>query len=317
MLYQGDNLTILKSIETASIDLIYIDPPFNKSDIYASNNGSFEDKFKSRNDYIQFMRLRLVECHRALKATGSIYLHCDPSISHYLKILLDEVFGEKNYKNDIVWRRCGHAPGTNGKMRKFGVMTDSILFYVKSSKATFHPVYTPYRPEHFKRYRYTDKQGQYEVLKAIVLNGRHGRFEEQFKFRGIIPPRDYIWMGSRQWMDIKFQEGNLELKNDMWYIKRRPLPQGLAVGSLWEDIKWKGTGKLSRTGYPTEKPLALLERIIKASSNEGDIVLDAFCGSGTTCVAAKNLGRQWIGIDSNPEAIAIAKSRLSPEGTML
>ena len=257
MLYQGDNLTILKSIETASIDLIYIDPPFNKGKTFTAKAGSFEDKFKSKQDYLEFLKVRLLECKRVMKDTASIYIHLDPSISHYVKVLMDGIFNESNFRNEIVW--CYSGGGI--PVKDFPKKHNNILRYSKTSDYIFNadsvrvPYFSNYKSTTFRRPDSRKPGGEY--------------------FRN---------------------------------------PNGKVVEDWWSDIDSRGK---EWTDYPTQKPLALLERIIKASSNEGDIVLDAFCGSGTTCVAAKNLGRQWIGIDSNPEAIAIAKSRLSPEGTML
>ena len=249
-LFQGDNLEILHNMPGGSVDLICTDPPFNTGKDW----GAFDDRWEGGLDgYLKFMEARAVEMRRVLKDTGSLYLHCDPTASHYLKVMLDSVFGIKQFRNEIVW----HYPIATMAKRRFSCNADSILFYVKSQNYNFYidRVRQPYKKSSVSRAKYKDTS--------------HYRKEGWRKLnpKGVVP--DTIW---------KF---------------------GLA-----------GHSSKERTGYPTQKPLALYARMIKASSNQGDVVLDPFAGSGTTLDAAESLGRKWIGIDIGDEAIEIIQTRL-------
>ena len=205
------------------------------------------------------MAIRLIECHRILKDTGSIYLHCDPTMSHYLKILMDCIFGEKNFRNEIVWAYTGPSNTKKWFPRKH----DLVLYYVKTSKAPFYKdnVRVPYKPGMASKASGAGSQG--------------------------------IWSSGHNKDRVK------ELFN-----------KGKVIEDWWSDITPVGRIKKELTGYPTQKPLALLRRIIKASTNRGDMVLDPFCGCATTCVAAEELGRQWIGVDVSPQAYTLVKRRL-------
>ena len=246
MVVVGDNLEIMRGMEDGSIDLIATDPPFNTGKDW----GQFNDKWVGGlKGYLKFMEPRLVEMHRLLKDTGSIYLHCNYKASHYLKVMMDTIFGMKHFRNEIVWHHVMMKPGT----QDFPHNHDNILRYTKSEIYTFNAdsIRVPYDPKSIERrkYKHTYKKGH--------NNGLHSL--------GKVP-------------------------DDVWYY-------GFAKGKI---------------DYPTQKPLKLLERTIKASSNQGDVVFDPFCGSGTTLRAAKTLGRKYIGIDQNPEAVRIAQSRLNP-----
>ena len=249
-LYQGDNLTILKSLPDASVDLIATDPPF----FTQKDWGAFSDKWTGGlNQYLKFMKQRAVEMHRVLKDTGSLYLHCDPTASHYLKVMLDTVFGMGNFRNEIVW--CYVSPGS--PKRFFKRNHDIILLYTKTDKS----VWTNYRIPYKKSY-----------IKSHFKNGKY-RERKQGKL--------YTYSADKG-----------QVPNDYWDIS--------IVNSMAKE----------RLGYPTQKPVALYEQIIKASSNQNDIVLDPFAGSGTTLDAAQTLGRQWIGIDQSDEAMNVIQARL-------
>ena len=214
--------------------------------------------------YLAYMAIRLIECHRVLKDTGSLYLHCDPTMSHYLKILLDCIFGEKNFRNEIVWER-GTASGGKASSKKFIPQHDIIFAYIKSDKFLFKMIYTPYTKEYIqKRFRKEDVVGLYREQ----LGGRKQYLKES---------------------------------------------KGKPTSDFWYDIYPVNPASKERTGYPTQKPLALLERIIKASSNKGDFVLDPFCGCATTCVASEKLERKWIGIDVSHKAHDLVKERIAKE----
>ncbi len=288
-----DNLEVLRGINSNSIDLIYLDPPFNKKKVFAAPIGStaegasFKDIFQ-REDvkdewvdiikevqseladfllavpnsynkyYLSYMAIRLLEMKRILKDTGSLYLHCDSTMSHYLKLLLDIIISEKNFRNEIIW--CYHGPGSP-KMRQFNRKTDSIFWYSKSATWTFNAndIRLPYKDPN------------------------------QSLRRAMSPIKS-------------FTQKEVET-----YREKGKIPEN------WWEMRIAARSKSEYVGYPTQKPLALLERIIKASSNPGEIVLDPFCGCATTCIAAERLGRQWVGIDISEKAFALVKQRLKGE----
>ena len=262
VLHCGDNLEIMRGMESGVIDLIATDPPFNTGKDWGQFNDKWENGLKG---YLKFMEPRLQEMHRLLKDTGSIYLHCDPNASHYLKVMMDGVFGMKHFRNEIVWERLAGAGQQSHKI-KFRKRHDVVLFYGKSSASHFNCQYAPLSDAHIaEMYTKTDCRGR-----------KYSR-------------------------NPKYQERRLYVDDN----------KGILLGDIWDDSMLHANSP-ERNGYPTQKPIALLERIIKASSNQGDVVLDPFCGSGTTLRAAKTLGRKYIGIDQNPEAIRISENRLNP-----
>ncbi len=356
-LYYGDNLDILRNhIPDESVDLIYIDPPFNSNQaynvIFSETDGSssqaqiqaFEDTWRwgettegayrelvgtaphllvetiksfrgfltetNLMAYLVMMALRLVELHRALKPTGSFYLHCDPTASHYLKIILDQIFGVKNFRNEIVWERTN---AHNMKARYYSKIHDLLLFYTKGDSYTWNRQYTGYSDTQLSRYK-TDENGRLytgrDLTMSTVMESRN------FEWRGAQPPAHRSWGASLEQLDEWYAEGRILLKKDgtprldglKVYLDELP---GKQVPSIWNDIPRIGNTSKERLGYPTQKPLALLERIIKTSSNEGDVVLDAFAGCGTTIDAAATLNRRWIGIDITHLAITLLKYRLA------
>ena len=332
-LYYGDNLDILRRyVADETVDLVYLDPPFNSKATYnmlfeehdgtksAAQFQAFEDTWHwdhsaaaayqevveraekvsdaliamkkmlgDKNDmlaYLSMMAIRLIELRRVLKPTGSIYLHCDPTASHYLKIIIDMIFGIQNFRNEIVWKRA--TPGSSKSIaRRFGSDHDIILYYVKSDAAAFNKVFLPY-PDHEieKRFKRSDERGRYKDAELATYS--ESKLEElRSDGRLIINP-----------------SGKLRYKIYLDDI------QGVLADDIWTDLFPINSQATERLGYPTQKPEALLERIIQASSNPGDLVLDPFCGCGTAVVAAQKLGRQWIGIDITYVAINVMKKRL-------
>ena len=236
------------------------------------------------------MGVRLIEMRRVLKPTGSLYLHCDTTASHYLRQLLDAIFGQDNFRNEITWRRT-----TTHSMakRRFPNISDSILFYVADSKYAFHPQYIPLGGG-ASAYRHQDPDGRVYRLGNLTIG--YLKKNRQYEFLGVTRN----WRHSRERMEELYQEGRVvqtspgAVPSSKLYLDES---HGALVGDVWADIQVLGARAKERVGYPTQKPLALYERIIRASSNEGDVVLDPFCGCATTLIAAERLSRQWVGID--------------------
>ena len=356
-LYYGDNLDILRThLPDESVDLIYIDPPFNSNQaynvIFSEADGSssqaqiqaFEDTWRwgetteqayheligtappllvetiksfrgfltetNLMAYLVMMTLRLVELHRVLKPTGSFYLHCDPTASHYLKIILDQIFGVENFQNEIVWERTN---AHNMKARYYSKIHDLLLFYSKSDSYTWNKQYIEYSDAQLSRYK-TDENGRLYTGRDLTMSTTMG--SRNFEWRGTRPPTHRSWGASLAQLEEWYAAGRILLKKDgtprldglKVYLDELP---GKQVPSIWNDIPRIGNTSKERLGYPTQKPLALLERIIKTSSNESGVVLDAFAGCGTTIEAAATLNRQWIGVDITHLAIALLKYRLA------
>ena len=332
-LYYGDNLEILRNhIPDESVDLIYIDPPFNSNQaynvIFSESDGSssqaqiqaFEDTWhwgdnteETYHDlintapqqlvetiksfrgfltetnlmaYLVMMAVRLVELHRVLKPTGSFYLHCDPTASHYLKIILDQIFGVENFRNEVIWKRFNfHADA-----KRYGCISDRLLFYTHSAKFSWTQPRMPFSDEYVNsKFTHEDDHG---VFRLSDLNPPSGR-GPVYQFRGI----------TRPWRYTEEKMNELDSRGRIYCARLGDVPQlkrylaeldGQAVPDLWQDIPPINPMAKERLGYPTQKPEALLERIIKASSNNGDTVLDAFCGCGTAISVAQRLNRRWI-----------------------
>ena len=326
-IYCKDNLEVMRSMEDESIDLIYLDPPFNKGQTFTGANGaSFRDKWTEEDvtydqDYVQvessdevwnfleymkgcknisnwayliFMAARLLECHRILKDTGSIYYHCDHKMNYYIRMLMDTIFGEKNYLNEIVWKTIDTPAAVSKKLRRG---KDYILRYSKSSNvyANTEKMYIRnlVTKEDLKKYQ-KDADGKY-----FYSGGTRSHSDEAID-RKLKDGSVYICnSGSAR---IKLF---LEQKGDKYYRIKR-------ISDIWNDINGLTFNK-ERVGYPTQKPLKLLERIISLFCSEDGVVLDPFCGSGTTCLAAEILGRQWIGIDKSPDSYTTIKERFTKE----
>jgi DNA modification methylase len=318
VIYCGDNLEQLRKLPDACVDLIYIDPPFNSNRNYevfwgeTKEKRSFEDRHESTRAYIDFMRPRCVEMARVLKKTGSFYFHCDWHASHYVKVMLDQIFGEENFQNEIVWKRAdAHSDAKQGA-KHFGRVHDSIFFYTGSSKYTFNSIYKPL-PESTVNtwYKHVEEGTGRRYNKADVTGpGGAAKGCPVYEWKGITR----AWRYSKENMQRLESEGRLVYSSTGMVYQKRYLDEskGVPLQSWWDDIAMlRGINQGGeRLGYPTQKPLALLNRIIEASSNENDIVLDAFCGCGTALVAAQNLNRQWIGIDVSPTACRVMAKRL-------
>lgn len=356
-LYFGDNLDILREhLADESVDLIYLDPPFNSSATYnvlfqekggeksAAQITAFEDtwhwgeesqaayeevvtegpeklsslmqalkSFLGTSDmmaYLTMMAPRLVELHRVLKQTGSIYLHCDPTASHYLKIVIDAIFGADKYRNEIIWKRSSAHNDTKQGARHYGRVTDTILFYAKEKNNTWNQEYVPYDEEYINRdYRRIDEDGRRYRLDNIQGPGGAEKGNPYYEVMGV----SRHWRYSKEKMQELIAQGRIVQQSPgvvpsyKRYLDEMP---GLPVQNLWDDISVINNRSKEKLGYPTQKPEALLERIIKASSNEGDIVLDPFCGCGTTINVAERLHRRWIGIDITHLAVTLIRRRL-------
>jgi DNA modification methylase len=358
-LYYGDNLEILREyIKDESIDLIYLDPPFNSNRSYnvlfkdESGNASdaqiaaFDDswhwggtaertyqdlvqnapmdvarmigalrEFVGANQmmaYLVMMAVRLVELHRVLKPSGSLYLHCDPTASHYLKILLDMIFGVENFGNEIIWKRADTVKGNFGQGKNsFDPNTDTLLYYRKTFSNTFNPQFKKYREEYIEQfYKYVEPEtGRRYRLISMTGPGGAAKGNPSYEVMGVTR----YWRYSKDKMKVLI-DSNLVVQTSPGAVPQRKLyldvGKGVAIQTLWDDIPALHSQAAERLGYPTQKPLALLERIISASSNPGDVVLDPFSGCGTCIDAAQSLGRQWVGIDITHLAIAMHKARL-------
>jgi DNA modification methylase len=337
-------------IEYESVDLVYLDPPFKSDQdyniLFAERNGSqaaaqikaFEDTwhwdkisaaayqeivetgparvsqamqafrtFLGDNDmmaYLAMMAPRLVELQRILKPTGSIYLHCDPTASHYLKMLMDGVFGVSHFRNEIAWKRTsGHSDA-----KGFGRVHDTLLFYTKTDDYTWKTIYQKYDDDYVATYyRYSDSDGRKWMSADLGAAGLQGGGYD-YEWKGV----KRIWRCPKETMERLDKEGRIYYtENGIPRLKRYlDEMEGLPGQDLWSDIEALRSWHKERLGYPTQKPEGLLERIITASSNEGDLVLDPFCGCGTAIAVAQRLNRRWIGIDITHLAVALMKHRL-------
>ncbi|QYO64305.1 DNA methyltransferase [Leptolyngbya sp. 7M] len=331
VIYCGDNLEQLKKLPDGCVDLIYIDPPFNSNRNYevfwgeTKEKRSFEDRHASTQAYIDYMRPRCVELARVLKKTGSFYYHCDWHASHYVKVMLDQIFGENNFQNEIIWKRTF----AHSSAKRYGPVHDSIFYYVASPSYIWNKVMQPYDAEYLdvffdqkdengRRWMRMDLTGdgvrRGESGKPwrgidVTAKGRHwaipGEAAEMYNLIGRTVQEKLDELD--RWGAIHWPEKEGGVPRYKRYADRAP---GVPLQTIWTDIRPIHNLSKERLGYPTQKPLALLERIIKTSSNPNDIVLDAFCGCGTALVAAQNLGRQWIGIDISPTACRVMAKRL-------
>ena len=390
-LFYGDNLDVLRQhISSESVDLVYLDPPFNSNATYnvlfaehtgekaASQIQAFEDTWtwdaqaartyfetvqsggevanalqafytllgeSNMMAYLAMMAPRLVELRRVLKPTGSIYLHCDPTASHYLKLLMDAVFGPEKFRSEIIWRRTG----THSKVRRWGPIHDTILFYTKSDQYVWNPPKRPYMRGHIKKHFVQEGDGWRTNYSGNVLTGSGTRngdsgqpwrgFDPTAKGRHWAIPRsivedvgeDLTSLSQHEKLDRLYELGYIKIDpNQVWpyYEHKLRSTDGAPVPDIWahqpytqgtvfgtedcvdEDVHWLSTSDAERLGYPTQKPEALLGRIIRASSSEGGVVLDPFCGCGTAIAVAQRLKRRWVGIDITHLAVNLMKHRL-------
>ena len=258
--------------------------------------------------YLVMMTARLVELHRVLKPTGSLYLHCDPTASHYLKVLLDTIFGAENFRNEITWKRTS----AHSSAKRYGSNSDIIFFYTKSNDFTWNQLFTGFADKHLKRFSRKDDDGRLwyddNLTGAGTTNGVSGDDWRGFSVKKI----GRHWRTTHLELERLVSEGRIHFPPNGFPRLKRYLDEaeGVAVQEIWDDIPPINSQASERLGYPTQKPVALLERIVQASSNEGDVVLDPFCGCGTTIAAAQKLNRRWIGIDVTHLSIALQKYRL-------
>ena len=348
--WTGDNLYILRGMNSECVDLIYLDPPFNSNKNYSAPVGSkaagaaFKDTWtlsdldvawmglisdeqpsianllhtaglthaKGMQSYLTMMAVRLLEMWRVLKPTGSIYLHCDPTAGHYLKLLMDAIFGHDNFRSEIAWKRTG----SHGGSKRWGPIHDTILFYSKSDGYGWKKTYQEYESSYVEEYyRFEDEKGRYQLVSLTGAGTRLGDSGRPWlgvnptdsgrhwavpiaPLQRAFPDIDLTALSTQEKLDLLNQAGLV------YWPARGTIPRqkryleegsGVPIQDIVDDIPPVGAHAKERIGYPTQKPLALLGRIIAASSNPGDVVLDPFCGCATACVAAENLGRQWVG----------------------
>lgn len=314
VIYCGDCLDRLKTLPNKCVDLIYIDPPFNSNRDYevfwgeTKEKRGFEDRHASTQAYIEFMRPRCVELARVLKKTGSFYYHCDDHASHYVKVMLDGIFGENNFLNEVIWKRTGARSDAHG----WNQVHDTLFVYGGGAERAWTPQFEEYS-DHYLETKYTHDDGDGRRYRLDNMTSPNPRPNMMYEWKGHASP-------AKGWRYEKETMAQLDAEGRIWYPKdksKRPQlkrylneMKGVPMGSVWTDIAPLNSQAIERLGYPTQKPLALLERIIAASSHENDIVLDAFCGCGTAVVAAQKLKRQWIGIDISPTACRVIAKRL-------
>jgi DNA modification methylase len=362
ILYYGDNLDIMREhIAAESIDLVYLDPPFNSNRDYnllfknptgqqsdaqiiafgdtwhwgeqaerefaevlrQSNTNVTETmqslrRFLRENDvmaYLTMMTNRLLELHRVLKATGSLYLHCDPTVSHYLKVMLDAVFGVECFRNEITWKRT-FAHGNVS--RSYGKIADTIFFYTKSADYTWNQPFVPLESTYTAEfYHHQDADGR--RWRSVTLRNPGPRPNLQYPYTALngvtYQPHKNGWTWTPERLRRADEAGRLiypaKPTGALMYKQYLDESKGMRVSCIWNDIPPIGAQAAERLGYPTQKPLALLERIVAASSNPGDVILDPFCGCGTAVHAAQKLGREWIGVDITHLAISLIEKRMS------
>ena len=347
-LYHLDNLDVLRGMNSESVHLIATDPPFNKGrDFHATPDSlaagaRFQDRWKWDNDvhpdwvdkiqddwpdvwraieftrgtygddmaaFLCFMGVRLMEMRRVLREDGSIYLHCDPTASHYLKALMDAIFGSKNFQSEITWQRTS----SHNDSKRFGQVKDVILFYSKTSKRKWNPVYMPHDEKYVSDfYRHEDENGRYRLHEIIRTASMGPRPNLAYEYKGYTP--EWGWRMERDKLEALDKEGRLVWSSTGRPYRKTYLSEGRPPTNLWTDIAPIGARSKERYGYPQQKPLLLYKRIIEASSNEGDWVLDPFAGCATTPIAAEMLGRKWVGIDIWAEAHDAVLNRMEQEG---
>ena len=373
--WTGDNLPIMRGMNSESVDLIYLDPPFNSKRNYAAPIGSaaagaeFRDTWTlsdvdvewinliearhpalyrvllaavtdSDKSYLVYMAARMLEMRRLLKPTGSIYLHCDPTMSHYLKLVMDAIFGRARFRAEIVWKRTTAHSDTKQGRREHGRIHDLLFFYSAGNRWTWNPFYTPYDDEYVRGFYHHveegtgrrfqkgdltaakpggDTESEWRVKRTVGREWEADLSDEWreprsgWEYRGVPPYRGRYWAYSVEKMRAFAREGRLVYAMTGMPRYKRYLDEmpGVSPQDLWTDISFARSKQ--RTGFKTEKPLPLLRRIIESSSDPGDTVLDPFCGCATTMVAADALDRNWVGIDVSPKAVDLVVSRIKTQ----
>jgi adenine-specific DNA-methyltransferase len=334
-LIYGDNLLAMAALLAGDednaamrgkIDLIYIDPPYDSKADYSTKitlqGGDIEQKPTAIEQfaysdtwqdgtasYLRMITPRLALMREIISDNGTIYIHIDWHVGHYVKIVMDEIFGKENFQNEIIWKRTNaHNMRAKGYVRS----TESIFYYTKSGSYTFNDQFLPYGEAQMKRYK-PDETGRLYTARDLTFSGANPK--RQFEWRGAKPPPNRSWGASLEQLETWWSEGKILLKKDgtprldglKTYIEEA---KGNPLGTMWDDIDRIGNTSSERTEYPTQKPEALLERIIKSSSNEGDVIADFFSGSGTTAAVAERLGRRWIASDLGKPACMMTRKRL-------
>ena len=352
-IWTGDNLEIMRGMNGECVDLIYLDPPFNSKANYAAPIGSkaagaaFKDTWglsdinlawhgeikhehpglydllnatrlihgDSMMSYLIYMAIRVMEMHRLLKPTGSLYLHCDPTASHYLKLALDAIYGARSFKNEISWRRTTTKGDYKQGATNWPRVRDVLLHYSKDPGAScFSQQFKPYDTEYVnKNYSKVEEgTGRRYMLDNIAAPGAGSRGHPSYEFMGV----SRYWRYNKEKMQGLLDAGRIiqsapgRVPRYKRYLDEMP---GVAIGDSWEDIQLVQAHSRERTGYPTQKPVALLKRVIEASSKVGDVVLDPFCGCATACIASEFLQRQWVGIDISEKAAELVETRMQDE----
>lgn len=258
--------------------------------------------------YLAMMTPRLIELRRVMKPTASIYLHCDPTASHYLKLLMDAIFGPENYHSEIIWKRTT----AHNDPKRPGSIHDILLLYSKTNNYIWNKLYTPYTLTYIEsHYSNIDSQGRRYTLDNLTPPS-HGTNSGIYEWNGQMPPKGRMWSYTKDKLDALYASGRVQITRSGMprYIRYLDEMPGVPLQDIWDDISPVNSQAQERLGFPTQKPTALLERAINASSLEGDVILDPFCGCGTSIAAAQRLNRQWIGIDITHIAISLIKTRL-------
>lgn len=327
-IFWGDNLQVMSHLlkeYRGKVQLVYIDPPFDsranykkqikiKNKTAISDSLSFEEKQYSdiwtNDEYLQFMYERIILIRELLSGTGMLFLECDPTRGHYIKVILDEVFGQDNFVNQVIWKRTFSHGDMGQGAKHLGRLHDTIFMYRKSANLQMNTVYTPYSEKYVKDfYKYTDKDGRKYRLVSLLGPGGAAKGNPYYEFLGV----SRYWVHSKAKMQELYEKGIIiQTKPGAVPQKKRYLDEapGVPLQDIWTDISAVQGGALENQNYPTQKPEALLDRIIQVASNPGDIVFDCFMGSGTTQAVAMKLGRKFIGADINLGAIQTTTKRL-------
>jgi DNA modification methylase len=318
-IYCGDCLEVLRKFPAQCADLLYADPPFFSEEGYeilwhdGFERRAFEDRWKGGIlNYVAWMEPRLMECFRVLKPAGSLYLHCDPHADAHLRLTLDKIFGARNFRNEIIWQRTTAHPNVG---RSYGRLHDVLLFYTKSDTYAWNTQHTPYTDEHvLSSYRFVEPAtGRRYALRDLTASVYHASSGQIYEWKGKKPPASRVWAYAKAEMEKLEREGRIWYSSKDYprlklYLDEKP---GVPLQDIWTDIRPIQSQASERQGYPTQKPEALLERIIKSSSNPTDLVLDPFCGCGTAIAVAHKLGRRWVGVDISPTACNLMMQRMS------